>query len=194
MFRRIITLTIFLMFGLCSNYLFAQQKYEKESRIKSKDVPSEAMNFIDSINVGNKIKWYIEEGLQTKSIEAKFKYKSKKYSIEFDTLGNIEDAEIEIKWDEMQTPFKDSISSQLKKDCLKQKIVKVQIQYSGTSSEILSKLRENKISGNLTSKYEVVVRCKSKDTVVLFEYLFNKTAQVVSRSEIIFKNSSHLEY
>lgn len=194
MLRRIITLTIFLMFGLCSNYLFAQQKYEKESRIKSKDVPSEAMNFIHSINVGNKIKWYLEEGLQTKSIEAKFKYKSKKYSIEFDTLGNIEDAEIEIKWDEMQTPFKDSISSQLKKDCLKQKIVKVQIQYSGTSSEILSKLRENKISGNLTSKYEVVVRCKSKDTVVLFEYLFNKTAQVVSRSEIIFKNSSHLEY
>lgn len=185
---------IFLMFGLCSNYLFAQQKYEKESRIKPKDVPSKAMNFIDSINLKNRVKWYLEEGLETKSIEAKFKYNSKKYSVEFDTLGNIEDAEIEIKWDEMQTPFKDSISSQLKKDCLKQKIVKVQIQYSGTSSEILSKLRENKTYGNLTIKYEVVVRCKSKDTVVLFEYLFNKKAQVLSRSEIIFKNSSHLEY
>ena len=194
MFRKIIIVMIFLMFGLCSNYLFAQQKYEKESRIKPKDVPSKAMNFIDSINLKNRVKWYLEEGLETKSIEAKFKYNSKKYSVEFDTLGNIEDAEIEIKWDEMQTPFKDSISSQLKKDCLKEKIVKVQIQYSGTSSEILSKLRENKTSGNLTIKYEVVVRCKSKDTVVLFEYLFNKKAQVLSRSEIIFKNSSHLEY
>lgn len=194
MFRKIIIVMIFLMFGLCSNYLFGQQKYEKESRINPKDVPSKAMNFIDSINLKNRVKWYLEEGLETKSIEAKFKYNSKKYSIEFDTLGNIEDAEFEIKWDEMQTPFKDSISSRLKKDCLKQKIVKVQIQYSGTSSEILSKLRENKISGNLTIKYEIVVRCKSKDTVVLFEYLFNKKAQELSRSEIIFKNSSHLEY
>lgn len=185
---------IFLKFGLCSNYLFAQQKYEKESRIKPKDVPTKAMNFIDSINLKNRVKWYLEEGLETKSIEAKFKYNSKKYSVEFDTLGNIEDAEIEIQWDEMQTPFKDSISSQLKKDCLKQKIVKVQIQYSGPSSEILSKLRENKTSGNLTTKYEVVVRCKSKDTIVLLEYLFNKKAEVLSRSEIIFKNSSHLEY
>lgn len=194
MCRRTIFVTIFLVFGLCSNYLFAQQKYEKESRINSKDVPTKAMNFIDSINLKNKVRWYLEEGLDIKSIEAKFKNNSKKYSIEFDTLGNIQDAEIEITWGEAQVPFIDSINSQLKKDCLKHKIVKIQIQYSGTSSEILSKLRGNKLSGNLNIKYEIVVKCKSKNTVVLFEYLFNKKAQLISRSEIIFKNSSHLEY
>lgn len=194
MFSRIITITIFLLFGLCSNFLFAQQKYEKESRMKSKDVPSKALNFFDSISLKNKVKWYLEEGLDSKSIEAKFKYNSKKYSVEFDTLGNIEDAEIEIKWDEVQSTFKDLINSQLKRDCLKHKTVKIQIQYSGTFSEILSKLRDNILSENLTIKYEIIVKCKSKNTVVLFEYLFNEKAQVISRSEVIFKNSSHLEY
>lgn len=182
------------MFGFSSNILFAQQKFEKESRIKPEEVPSSAIRFIDSLSLKKKVKWYVEEGLVNKSFEAKFNFKNRKHSIEFDKLGNIEDAEIEIEWDEIEPTLKDKIIAQLKSDCQTHKISKIQMQYSGSASEILLKLKENKIADRQTAKYELVVRCKTKDQIVLFEYLFDYNAKVISKSEILFRNSSHLEY
>src|SRR5690606_41633459 len=83
----IVTITI-LMFGNYSNNLFAQQKYEKESRLNRNNVPAIAFNFIDSLNLKNRVKWYLEESLENKSVEAKFKKSGKKHSVEFDILGN----------------------------------------------------------------------------------------------------------
>ncbi len=127
----------------CSNNLGAQEKYEKESRIREKYVPTKALQFIDSSDLKSRIRWYLEEGLNRKSIEAKFKHEKVRYSVEFDTLGNVEDIEIEIPWEDLNSQLKDSISLHLKKDCLKHKIVKVQIQYSGSESELLAKLKTN---------------------------------------------------
>jgi len=184
----------FLLIILYSSNVFAQEKFEKESRIKGQAVPPKAIQFIDSLNLKNKVKWFLEEGLERKSIEAKFKNKKKKYSIEFDTLGNIEDVEIEIHWKELQTNLKDSICLYLNNDCLKYKIVKVQIQFSGNQPELLSKLKTPEAMPNLITKYEVIVKCSSKNSVDLFEYLFSDTGKPLSISKIIFKNSSHLEY
>ena len=127
---------ILLLVVQYSSNLYAQEKYEKESRIKQKNVPSKALLFIDSLNFKNKIKWYKEEGLYRKSFEAKFKYNKARYSVEFDTLGNIEDLEIEVDWEDLKSNISDSISLQLKIDCIKHKIVKVQKQYKGSESVI----------------------------------------------------------
>jgi hypothetical protein len=178
----------------CSNNLGAQEKYEKESRIREKYVPTKALQFIDSSDLKSRIRWYLEEGLNRKSIEAKFKHDKVRYSVEFDTLGNVEDIEIETPWENLNSHLKDSISSHLKKDCLKHKIVKVQIQYSGSESELLAKLKTNHNSQYLKIKYEIVVKCNLHNKVELFEYLFNEAGTPLSVSKILFKNSSHLEY
>jgi hypothetical protein len=183
-----------LAVGLFSTNLFTQVKFEKESRIKRHEVPSKALAFIDSLSISNKVKWYLEEGLERSSIEAKFKKDRKKHSVEFDALGNIEDIEIEMDWKELQADLKDTICAQLQTDCLKHKIAKVQIQFSGTYAALLHKLKEAETNPELTTKYEIVVRCRSKNSVDLVEYLFSDAGQQLSVSKIIFKNSSNLEY
>lgn len=181
------------MFSVANN-LFAQDKFEKESRIKRGDVPSKALLFIDSLNYKTKIKWYKEEGLTSISIEAKFNHNKTRYSIEFDTLGNIEDIEIEIHWEDMEKEMANPITNQLKLDCSKHKIVKIQRQFTGTENDLFSLFRNGIHSEKIKINYEIIVKCNWQKEVNLFEYLFNEKGILVSKSKVIFKNSSHLEY
>ncbi|WP_027003966.1 hypothetical protein [Hugenholtzia roseola] len=179
-----------------SNPLSAQDKFEKESRIKEKDVPSLALQFVDSLPLQTKIKWYKEEGLTQNSIEAKFKHQEKNYSIEFDTLGQIEDIEIEIAWAKVETAVSKAILEQIETDCAAHKIIKAQQQFSGKTQDLFSlfQTKSDNFSSNLTTKYEIVVKCKSQKEISLFEYLFDEKGNFLNKSKIIFKNSSHLEY
>jgi len=190
---KIIYILLIIVFA-CSSNLIAQEKFEKESRIKGYDVPIEAQLFIDSSNITNKVKWYKEEGLNTQSIEAKFKHNNSKYSVEFNTGGDVEDIEIEVNFEDLESHLKEAIILQLKTDCSKYKIVKVQKQYMGSESHLLSILKTDKTSSSLTIKYELIIRCHQQKEVNLFEYLFNDSGELISTSKIVFKNSSHLEY
>jgi len=172
----------------------AQEKFEKESRIHPKYVPAEALRFMDSVSISSKIKWYREEGIRGKSIEAKFTYSKSACSIEFDTLGNVEDIEIAVNREDLKPKLRDSISLQLVSDCEKHHIVKVQQQFTGNESELLSLFKEDTDNHSVTIKYELIVKCDRKKKSDLFEYLFDDTGRLISRSKIVFKNSSHLEY
>lgn len=194
MFKQIILTITFLVFTICSNHIYAQKKYERESRLKEKYVPSTALDFIDSLAVGRKVRWYLEEGLDRTSIEAKFEMDNQKYSIEFDTVGNLEDIEIRIKWGGLNKMLRDSIDFYLGQDCTKYKIRRIQIQYSGDPSILLPKIKTGESTEYYTTRYEIAVKCRSKNDVNLFEYLFSDSGQKLSVSQIIFKNSSHLEY
>lgn len=186
---------LILLIGLpFSNNLFAQDKFEKESRIEQIDVPSKALFFMDSLNYKAKIKWYKEEGLTRKSIEAKFKYNKTKYSIEFDTFGNIEDIEIEVNWQDLESDISDLITKQLKQDYSKHKIVKIQKHFAGNENELFALLLNGINSEQPKIRYEIIVRCNQQKEVNLFEYLFDEKGICVTKSKIVFKNSSHLEY
>lgn len=185
---------ILVIFFSLSNNLFAQDKFEKESRIKPEAVPSRARLFMDSLNLNKKVKWYKEEGLDKESIEAKFKLNKVRYSVEFDTLGKIEDVEIEVDWEDLESHLKDSILFQLKLDCSSHKIVKVQRQFTGIENDLLFLLKTSNVNEHLEIKYEIIIRCEHQKEVGLFEYLFNHNGKLISRSKIVFKNSSHLEY
>ncbi len=190
---KFICMVLFLVFNFSGN-LFAQEKFEKERRIKTANVPAEALSFVDALDVKSKVKWFKEEGLSQKTIEAKFKHHKAKYSVEFDTLGKVEDVEIQVNWRELRSQVSDSICLQLKTDCSKYKIVKVQKQYSGDASALISMLKAGTNNPSVTLKYELVVKCHQQKKVDLFEYLFTDKGQLISTSKIVFKNSSHLEY
>lgn len=189
---------IFWMFSLFalqySGALSAQEKFEKESRIREKEVPAKALQFVYSAGLHDKIKWYSEEGLNKKSIEAKLKHNWLKYSIEFDTLGNVEDVEKEISWEELDSQFKNLATQHLEQHYSKHSVVKVQRQYLGSEAALISIIRENKRIQPLTVNYELIVKCNQQTKVGLFEYLFDEAGNLLSFSKIVFKNSSHLEF
>ena len=106
-------LILFLSFGVF-NLCFSQEKIEKESGIKPREVPSAAKDWLkDAFENIKKPKWFLEYSQNGKSYEAKFHYKGHFHSVEFDSLGNVEDVEIEISesevsvevWKEIQFYF-----------------------------------------------------------------------------------------
>ena len=60
----ILILLLGLQFDLC-----AQEKFEKEYRIKTDEVPPTALNFVEALNLNTKIRWYFEENLKGNAIE-----------------------------------------------------------------------------------------------------------------------------
>jgi len=68
------------------------------------------------------------------------------------------------------------------------------VQYSGSEALIFSQIIGDKQGVQPTICYELVVKCVQAKNVELAEYLFNGKGEMLSRSIIVFKNSSHLEY
>ena len=79
----ILMLVVFFVTGSVA----AQNKYEKEVRVSESEVPPNARNFVDMLNLGSKIKWYKEFGMDNISFEAKTKKDGTSYSIEFSGEG-----------------------------------------------------------------------------------------------------------
>lgn len=189
-----LSLTFLLLGVITGNTAYGQRKYESERRINAADVPQSASNFIDSLQVKRKIKWYVEEGIDSRTLEAKFRFDRRKYSVEFDTKGGFQDAEIQVNLHRIRTLTRNLIQAKLHDECLKYKIQKVQVQYSGSRQAVLHKIRTGQSTDRYTTKYELIVRCKSANGVSLFEYLFSDIGQLLTKRRIIFKNSSNLEY
>lgn len=188
---RILLGVFFLLPPLTGN---AQEKSEKESRLNPAEVPALAMEFMESLELPVKVRWYLEEGLSTRSVESKFKYKKARYSVEFDTLGMIEDVEVEVKPNTLPPAVMEAVANQLQKDCSQYKINKIQVQYLGDEEALKNIILSSKVDEDLTTNFELVVRCTQDKEVDLYEYLFDASGAVLSVSKIVFKNSSHLEY
>jgi hypothetical protein len=189
-----IFLCICLITSFISNHLLAQDKLEIEKRVKQKEVPVAAAAFMADVNTDAKIKWYSEESTNHKSIEAKFTRGKSDYSVEFDPLGNMEDVEVLVDWQDLAAATRAAFSAQLDQDCDKHSIEKVQQQFTGNSSDLLIVINTGTISEQLTVHYEIVVKCHRDEQTDLYEYLLNDAGQPQRVSKIIPRNSSHLEY
>ena len=183
-----------LFMGLSWHLALAQQKFEKETRLNEREVPTSALQFIEALSVECKVKWYKEESLTSHSIEAKFKRNKQKYSVEFDTTGQLEDVEIEIKWDNIPKLARDTIQNELGFLCVRSKVSKIQVQYIGNQECVIDFLSTNNPKEKIITNYEVVLKCSSNEKIALLECLFSTEGKLEKTSEIIFKNSSNLEY
>lgn len=172
----------------------AQVKYEKESRLNEKDIPERAKRFVDTLQTEARVRWYLEEGLEGTTVEAKFSYKGFKHSIEFDTLGYVEDVEIEVPWSLIPEVARKAINQSLIKECSHHKIRKVQLQYTGPPHSLIAKIQNENTLLPYILKYEIIARCRTSEDLALYEYLFSDDGQKLRRSKIVFKNSSNLEY
>ena len=182
-----------LLFFFITTQFLAQEKYEKESRINQNEIPQKAILFLQPLALSS-VKWFKEEGVSNTSIEAKFIHKKTKYSIEYDTLGKVEDIEIEVLLKDLDPNIKQAITTQLNSVCSKHRVIKVQKQFTGNEIELMELIKNNIYGQSLIVNYELVIRCQQSNKIDLYEFLYDNNGEQLTKSKIVFKNSSHLEY
>lgn len=173
---------------------FSQSKSEKEVRLNAEEVPPTALSYVDSFNFNKKVRWYQEIGMDRISLEAKTKYKGRRYSLEFNEDGTLEDIEIEISSADIPAKTRDTIYQFLKGKYAKCDVKKIQIQYIGSREIIWSYLNNKPSPEKPEINYEVVLHTKEDKVYKTYEYLFSETGQYLQSQEIIQGNLDHLEY
>lgn len=185
-----IAIGFLLLFPILSK---AQQKQEREFRIKAEAIPQSAKDFIDSLGIDSNIKWYKEISIKEVTLEAKFKHNKKNFSVEFDTLGKLQDVEFEIKKTEITPNIYNNIVSKLDSMYQKWMLQKIQIQYSGNMSYVIAAIRKNEATNLINVLYEIVLIGKNLEDTHLYEISFNKQGEILNILQIIQEKADHLE-
>ncbi len=185
----------FILFVLFSLETIGQVKIEREYRVNSNEVPLKAVQWIDSTFQlkPSKIKLYNETNGNKQSFEAKLRWLGETYSVEFDSQGNIEDIEINIKWQKLPENTKRAINQHLKSNYISFKIIKIQQQLVGSPNNLHLYIRESSISA-VTIKYEMEIRGSIKSQNEIWEILFDSNGEFLSVNKVILNPSLNLDF
>ena len=144
----------------------AQNKYEREYRIRKTQFPSVALQLIaEKLEDARRIKFYRETDSAKVSYEVKFKKDRLWYSVEFNEQGTLEDIEILIKEVDIPEETFQKITDYLSRSFTKYRIKRIQQQYPSTNEESLDKTIDNAFQNLIlpTINYELVVGGKKKE-------------------------------
>lgn len=186
-------ISILLFFGMICVPLLAQDKIERELRVEEKVVPKEAKDWLlDAFETTKRPKWYQEVFESGYSYEAKFKLKGKFYSVEFDSIGTIQDVEIEIGLEELPKEVHTGLEAYLSTDYKSSDIKRIQIQYSGKPGDLEDFFDENSLEGILT-RYEIeFVGLDEAGDSELWEGLFSENGDLIRKRKIVLTPSENL--
>ncbi len=174
---------------------FGQQKFEREYRINSEDVPSAAINFIQKITDKKRLKWVAEESQDGKTIEAKFYKNRRKYSVEFDKQGQLIDIEILISVSNLPASEKVPLEKTLGNEFAKFSIRKIQKQFKNITFDQIESFFNSKENKDFdTYDFEIVVKGKSKDRFELYELLLSKSGTLLKKLKFGPQNSLNLQF
>ena len=173
---------------------YGQIKYEREFRIKEMEVPAGAIDFIHALPFEINTKWYKEISLDGVTVEAKFKVDNHSYSIEFDTLGNLQDIEIGKDWMELPSATRENITAHLEPLFSRYRIEKTQEQLTGEKDALIALMRDKVSSHAYTTRYEVEVRARVAREYIAYEILYDKEGNMIRKSEIVTRDTDNLEY
>lgn len=182
---------IILCFVHCAH---AQQKFEKEYRLKTQEVPSLARQFVDSLDFDRRVKWYMEISQDGKSVEAKSKRNGQRYSIEFDSTGILQDVEIEVRFGTIPEKLRETITQNLDVELDRFRITKTQEQLTGARKDLLTYLKGGPDKTALTTRYEAIVRGTKDGERNEFEYTFSLSGEIEKSSKVVFRNTDNLVY
>ncbi|QSE96747.1 hypothetical protein [Fulvivirga lutea] len=177
--------------------LLAQQepdKIEIEERISEDEVPDLVKQRMSMLfDTKAKIKWYQERNESFQNFEAKVVKNKRRYSIEFDTLFNIQDIEVEYDLDELSEETKTGLTNYFDSNYSSYKIRRIQLQLSG-DFESLAKYCKEGILDQLRIRYEIEFEGKEEDSFIYYEGLFEKSGSLVKRRHIILNTSDNISY
>ena len=167
----------FLIFISCCSFCFSQVKAEREERIKAYEFPESTQGYFDFISKDAKyLKFYKETDGENQSFEAKLKVRKFHYSIEFDTLGKLEDIEIVIKKKHISKKVLNAINSYFNSNFKKTRFIKIQKQYVNYNNEsdkfFIQHIIEN--PNDKHTSFEIIAEIKTEMEHELMEFTFNR--------------------
>ena len=186
----------FLLF-LWISFSFSQVKNEKEDRIHASEFPEKTSTYFNTISQDVKyLKYYKETDGSKKSYEVKFKYRREHYSVEFDTLGNLEDIEVVIKKKHIPKEIKTVIWRYFENNFKKTTLVKVQKQYvnttKNTDKQFIRHILEKPF--NKHTHFEIIAEIKTKKTHELREFTFDRNGKFEKSRLVTTSSYEHALY
>jgi len=190
----IILCIFFFSFVLFS---FAQNKYEREYRIRKVQFPEKALDYIEEkLTDAKRVRFYKETDSTKISYEAKFKKDRLWYSIEFDQEGGLEDIEILINSVDIPDAAFSNIKSYLQQYFKKHRIRKIQQQYpfieGGSPESTIKNAFQNLMIPSIN--YELIVAGKKQKNFEQFEVLFDAEGDFKSIRKSLPPNYDHVLY
>lgn len=187
--RKLILVLVCLIPVLC----FSQEKIEREKRVDEKEVPKAAIEWLyDAFEEIKKPKWYQEFFESGYSFEAKFFKDGRYFSVEFDSLGIIQDVEIEIPLDEIQPEVQKNLTAYWEETYSDFKLIKIQRQYSGEPDDLEDFFDENEVE-NILEQYEIEYIGKEKDgDEEIWEATFDAQGKFISKRVVIVRIMDNL--
>ena len=174
---------------------WSQTKTEIERRIDVEDVPLKAVKDLrENVKRFDKVKWYYQEDDNKRVFEAKFKQFSQRYSVEFDTLGEIANVEIIIQKRQVPKKAFQQMTSYLEDEFENYKIRKIQREHLGEDDDLMDLIEENELDDDLTIRYEVEVNVKVDKQRKLYETVFDDDGKVLRQREVIMQSTNILDY
>jgi hypothetical protein len=169
------------------------QKIEREFRVAKKEFPTRAIDFLKQAKIDlDKVKWFEEIQNDQFFFEAKVKVDKHLFSIKFDSSGNLQDVEKLVVFKEMSVETQNMLSSALKQELGKFKIIKTQIQFTNCE---MDKITLNELSAeNSIVRYEIELYFKKDTSKKLMEYLISDKGEILSAQEIVIRSTENLTY
>lgn len=166
-------------------------KHEVEIRIKpaQKEVLKEPYERLTTLGI--EARWFIEITNGVISYEAKFRWKGKRYSIEFDENGTLHEIDINISRRNLSTDLQRIIKNELNKKFRNFSFRNIQIQWQGNADDLWKILEQDALEPHalksLTKSYELEIRgrLKSENIRKLYEVIISDVGQIESIREIV---------
>jgi hypothetical protein len=186
---------LLIIFFLSSISVLGQDKLEQEVRVKAQQVPLEARKWLkDAFESVRKPKWYKEFSELDYSFEAKFKLKGRFHSVEFDSLGNVLDVEIEIEWESLSEEVKANLTLHFEETLRRFKLKKIQIQYSGLPGDLEDFFDEEETDGVLI-QFEIEYQAEDQSEVIrIWEGTFSSDGKFLTHRRIIVRELFNLSF
>jgi len=174
----------------------AQVKKEQEFRIAKNDFPQNSLRTLQPhLTNAKRIRFYKEFDGKKTSFESKFKKDRLKYSIEFDSLGQLEDVEFIIKEKDIPEETWLTLQHYLKVNYHNSKIKKIQQQYPiGTKSafQVLESAFQNLLLPDIN--YELIISAKEDSGFTFYEVSFDHEGNFLNARKLVDSNYDHVLY
>ena len=190
-------LSLLILLTLVGHSVDAQNKYEREHRIKKSQFPKTALSFMEQqLENARNIRFYKEIDSAKISYEVKFKKDRLRYSVEFNEQGQLEDIEILIKEIDIPSESLSEIKKDLGRRFKKYRIRKIQQQYLASPNEAVEVTLKNAFQNLLlpTINYELIVAAREEKQYQDYEILFNAEGAFLSLRKSLPANYDHVLY
>lgn len=175
----------------------AQNKYEREHRIRKVQFPEIALEYIaEKLDEAKRTRFYKEIDSSTISYKAKFKKDRLWYGIEFDKKGAIENVEIAVKPIDIPDDAFATINSYLSNNFTKYKIRKMRQQYWVAEMNTVEETVKNAFQNLMLPaiNYELIIKGKKDKKSEQYEALFDSEGNFKSIRKSLPPNYDHVLY